>query len=162
MAYRRKVFDNYLFDENIIFGADEADLQVRLHASGMKCMTFPDLLIRHQHRSNFLSFTKMRWKYAQGHTYLYEEKYKQSLFHWDDLINIGFFASLFYALLLYRITLLLFIFPIALFMLIALHEKRSIYTLGTWMVQIYSTILWTLAKMYYSFRYHIRRWGYDS
>jgi cellulose synthase/poly-beta-1,6-N-acetylglucosamine synthase-like glycosyltransferase len=162
MAYRRKVFDNHRFDENIIFGADEADLQVRLKASGMKCLTFPDILIHHQHRSNFLSFTKMRWKYAQGHAYLYEEKYKQSLFHWDDLINIGFFASLFYAFLLCQVTLLLFIIPLALLILIFLHEKRSKYTIGTWIVQVYSTILWTLSKMYYSFKYHLRRWGIND
>lgn len=160
MAYRRKVFDSHRFDENIVFGADEADLQTRLHASGMKCMTFPDIRIRHEHRSDFLSFTKMRWSYAQGHVYLIEDKYKQSLFHWDDLINIGFFASLFYSVFLYRVSPLFLIIPLALLFLIARHEYRSIYTFGTWLVQIYVTILWTLAKMYYSFKYHLRRWGY--
>jgi glycosyltransferase involved in cell wall biosynthesis len=160
MAYRREVFDNHRFDENIAFGADEADLQMRLNASGLKCMTFPDIQIRHEHRTDFISFSKMRWKYAQGHVYLIEDKLKQSLFHWDDLINIGFFASIFYSVFLYRVSPLFLLIPLALLFLIARHEYRSTYTFGTWLVQIYVTILWTISKMYYSFLFHLRRWGY--
>ena len=158
MAYRREVFDNHLFDENIIFGAEEVELQIRLHASGLKCMTFQDILIHHHHRNNFLSFTKMRWGYAQGHSYLYEVKYGQSLFHWDDLMNIGFFISMFYFLITLPITALFLGFPFILFCLIAIKKKRSYFTISTWMVEIYVSLFWTLAKMYHSFKYHLRRW----
>jgi len=159
MAYRRKIFDNNLFDENIMFGVDEAEFQMRLRDLGMNGMTFHDTLIRHQHRSNLFSFSKMRWGYAQGHVYLYEEKYGHSLFHWDDLMNVGFFLSTFYSLLLSRTTIHLIIFPITLLILIAIHEKKPGSTFGTWIVQIYVSLLWTVAKMYHSFKYHLRRWG---
>lgn len=158
MAYRREVFDNHRFDEKIIFGVDEAEFQMRLHKSGLKCANFSDMLIRHQHRSNFFSFTRMRWNYAQGHVYLYEEKFQQSLFHWDDLFNIALFISLFYTLLFCLVSPIIIIIPLAILTLIFLHEKRSHYTVGTLIIQVYATILWTLAKIYYSFKYHLIRW----
>jgi glycosyltransferase involved in cell wall biosynthesis len=158
MAYRIGVFDYYLFDENILFGADEAEFQMRLKKNGYLNRNFQDVMINHQHRSDFLSFTKMRWGYAQGHVYLYEYKFKQCLFNWNDLMNVGFFISLFYSLLLFRTIEFSFI-PITLLVLIFIHEYKDRLTLDTLFVQVYVSFLWTLSKMYHSFKNHLGRWG---
>jgi len=161
MAYRRKIFDNNLFDESILFGADESEFQSRLKASGFQSAMFKDVLVKHQHRNSFLSFTKMRWGYAQGHTYLVEVKRKQSLFHWTDLLNLSFFISCAYAIFLSFSAPWLWFFPIFLFPLIMLHERKSDGS-ALLIVDVYVAMLWTLSKMYYSLRWHFRRWGWSS
>lgn len=161
MAYRRAVFNSNLFDENIHFGADEADFQNRLQRLGMHSATFKDILIRHQHRDSFLSFTKMRWKYAQGYSYLLETKQKQPLFHWDDLLNLSFFLSCAYALIFTFMLPWFWIFPLLFLVFIILHGKREDGSLGIWAIDVYVSLLWTLSKMWYSLvGFHFRRWGW--
>ncbi len=160
MAYRRNVFDSHLFDENILFGADEAEFQLRLRENGLKSKNVLGMLIYHHHRNTFFSFSRMRWGYAQGHVYLYEKKFGQSLFHWADLMNIGFLLSAFYAVILFPFTSLFTIFPLSFLLLTSLHEKKSKFTFGTWLIQIYVSILWTVSKMYFSLLQHLRGWGF--
>jgi len=157
MAYRKRVFEDNLFDEGIIFGADESDFQTRLHKQGFKGTTFQDILIKHNHRTSFLQFTKMRWTYAQGTVFLHERDDKE-LFHWTDLMNIGFFISLFYALILSYTIPFLFVFPIFLFSFIFLHERKRKGGLVLHVIDVYVSILWTLSKMYYSFKTKWKRW----
>lgn len=161
MAFRRRIFDDNLFDESILFGADESEFQSRLKADGLRSATFKDVLVRHNHRSSFLSFTKMRWGYAQGHTYLVEVKREQSLFHWADLLNILFFMSCAYAILLSFSAPLLWGFPIFFFAIIILHERKS-GGYALLLVDVYVVMLWTLSKMFHSLRWHFRRWGWIS
>lgn len=154
MAYRRNVFANHKFDERIMFGADESEFQKRLQDEGFKGRTFQDILVRHQHRDSFLSFSKMRIKYAQGHVYIIEEKLKQSLFHWNDLFIV---AMLFTLLNCFFVpspwTVALFLSFASTFML-KLDRGQS---LSFWMVDIYVQLLWSLSKMYYSLKHHLKR-----
>lgn len=156
MAYKKRVFKDNLFDEGIIFGADESEFQTRLHKQGFKGTTFQDILIKHNHRTSFLQFTKMRWMYAQGKVFLHE-KDDRELFHWTDLMNIGFFTSLFYALIAYTVPFL-FVFPTFLFGLIFLHERKRKGGLILHFLDVYVSILWTLSKMYYSFKRKWKKW----
>ena len=161
MAYKRAVFDTFQFDENLLFGADESEFQTRLKAAGLLGTTFQDLLIRHQHRNSFLSFSKMRWGYGQGHSYLYEVKYRQALFHWNDLLNVAFFISFLYAALLtLRGVVWFWLFPTFFFVVTASHEKQSDATMTVWLIDVYVSMLWTLSKMYHSLKYHLKRWGW--
>ena len=158
MAYRRTVFEKHRFDENILFGRDEVELQDRLKADKIKGRTFNHILIQHNHRSNFLSFSQMRWRYAQGHTYTIEEKRGESLFHWHDLIIMSFFSSLFFTVVTCKLWLA--IFPLFFLMLLFLHRRKPNTPFNLWIIDVYVSILWCFSKMYYSFKYHLKRWGW--
>jgi hypothetical protein len=99
----------------------------------------------------------MRWKYAQGHTYTIEQKRGESLFHWNDLMVISFLASLVYTIISVRLHLS--IVPLFFLILLFLHKRKPHTTFELWIFDVYVSILWTLSKMYYSFNYHLRRWG---
>jgi len=157
MAYRHNVLLKESFNENITFGADESDLQERLHQQGFKGKNFDDILIKHGHRFSFASFTRMRWSYAQGKAFLHEKKGLE-LFHWKDLLNILLLTSIFYALLTTFILPWLWTVPTFLFAFIALHERKQGTNLILLLIDIYVEMLWTLSKMYYSLKLKLRRW----
>ena len=158
MAYRREIFDQHQFDEHILFGGDEVELQERLQAAGLKGRTFPHILIRHKHRSSFLSFSRMRWSYAQGHTYTIEEKRGESLFHWHDLFVVALFSSLFFTIMAQQLWLA--IFPLLFLVLLFVHSRKPDTSFSLGIIDVYVSILWCFSKMYYSFKYHLRRWGW--
>ena len=140
MAYRRRVFDLALFDSSIIFGADEVEFQTRIQKLGMKGRTFPHILIRHDHRDSFLSFTKSRLGYAKGNVQFYK-KTDRELFNWTDMINILFGFSL----ITFRPLLAV------LFMYVILYRTQA-SSLSLYLIDVYVSLLWTYSRAWYSVR----------
>ncbi|GEM_PF-4576558 len=153
MAYRSEIFKKFKFDETVTFGYDEQDLQNRLHSACLKSLVFPDIVVEHNHRSNFKDFTKMRVGYAKGKVQIYKKQGRE-LFNWSDLLNLGFFISLFYATLtvgvyhnptLYLLSVMFFLFAMQ-------RQAGSNEGIKIFLIDVYVAWLWTFSKMYYSLR----------
>lgn len=91
LSFKRKILNNlkYVFDEKFIFGED-AELGVRLRQKRYKILHSPNIVVYHDHRTDFISFAKQQFisgKYA----YLLKQKYKKDLRYLPkDLQNIYF------------------------------------------------------------------------
>ncbi len=148
MAYKRTIFNIIQFNENIIFGFDEAELQNNLHRLGFKCANFPKIKICHQHDDTFRSFTKTHISYQKGKSHVYQ-KLRREQFSFEDILNILFLISIFY-------TITLSIIPIAisilLFLTIAIRLSY-LYKGNTnpelLLIDFYISFLLTLSKIYF-------------
>ena len=162
MAFRRELFDRFQFDEDLDFGYDETDLQNRLHSCGVKSNVFPSIVVEHNHRSNFKSFTKMRLGYAKGRVQIYKKQGRE-LFNWSDLLNLGFLITMLYTFYLSFFTSNLFMIVPSLilsscFLFFALDRQVPYaYDFRIFLIDIYTSFLWTLSKLYYSLKNEVKK-----
>lgn len=80
MAFRKEIFQDHFFDENVGYGTDETEFAFRLSIQGFKQKICPDLVVYHYHRDNVVDLVKQRWRYAQGEARFYW-KYGFGIYH---------------------------------------------------------------------------------
>lgn len=147
MAYRREVFDTVRFNESIIFGYDEAELQTSLRRLNFKSDNFSDIVVKHQHRSTFKLFTLSRISYAVGKIQAYKALNRE-LFGFEDMLNFAFFASLFYLIfnpsLIIAATTIILIISIFFKQLIENIDNTSLFML---LIDVYASLISTTTKI---------------
>jgi cellulose synthase/poly-beta-1,6-N-acetylglucosamine synthase-like glycosyltransferase len=110
-AYRTSIIKKVGgWDEKIIYGADDVDLNHRLIKAGYTLKVSPNLLIYHKHRSTISDL--FWWSYNLGIGYAYVMK-KHHLYARSLMVIIPFlavFSFSFIGLVLIKFSLLMFIF----------------------------------------------------
>jgi len=79
LSFKRKLIKylEYIFDENFK-GGEDTELGIRLRQKRFKILYSPNIIVHHNHKTDFVSFAKQQFisgKYA----YLLKQKYKKNL-----------------------------------------------------------------------------------
>ncbi len=67
ISFKRKIFAQHQFEEEIIFGGAETEFLLRLQGLGFQCRLQLDWSILHAHNINFASFVKKAFRQGRSH-----------------------------------------------------------------------------------------------
>lgn len=101
MAFRKDILLKNLFDEQLVSGGTDTELQFRLGVKGIKCKNFNDLWVTHHHNyKNIFSLARQYSMYSKGITRFYS-KYDVGLLKIGDLSNLAMLFILFWSIIFY-------------------------------------------------------------
>ena len=149
MAYRRRVFEKATFNPTLTFGADETEFQGRIQRLGFKGKTFSDILIKHEWRGGFWSFTKTYWDYTKGTVRFYKLD-GRLLFGWTDMFFMMGLGSVLFGIGFRDIFGVLIGWIVLMMGMARLRKSRKTQPLSFWLIDCYAEMLWTYGKAWHS------------
>jgi glycosyltransferase involved in cell wall biosynthesis len=152
MAFRKNILLDNLFDEQLVSGGTDTELQFRLGVKGVKCKNFNDLWATHHHSyKNIFTIAKQYKMYSKGLTRFYS-KYDIGLLRIGDLYNLSILFMLFWAIIFYISNTITFsIVFSAIFLVLALISFRGFYkSNGFRKVGIIKKVIFSVFNMVFS------------